>query len=281
MGNKQAEPLSAAPKIECTFSDNENEIFCKLNKDKSIPFSPDLALKIPSNRKTSNIEGVGAMTEIKAIRSDGKVTSSGVTSYIVIDRTQHQGDPILDTRSTGAPEWGFLHSIPFVASKLTKPDAFKRFIRRWGRCASCPNCRKHYNAKVKATDISKLNHMGVAKFYNDLHNEVNSDNKKELWSLDKNLIWYRDSHKAIWQYGLCRGLYHAAIAVSREDFIKLLDAISELFEGMEFKKSIKAVVQKLKIEKTYQPFRCVWENFDTRKIGYDQAYEEIKRLVIN
>ena len=274
MGNAVPGPAHAAPKLEC--ATEGDQILCGKEK---FEYKNGLGMRF-ADEKTNVFPPQKLNMKLIPIPKDILLKNTMTETSVVTVRRPQGNEPILDVKETGPSEWGWLHSIQYICSPKVTGKQLKRFVKRWGRCASCPKCRDHYGTKVKATNLNNLTIIDVGKFYNDLHNEVNQERGKKIWSFDDHCKWYKANHSKVWQYGLARGLYHAAISVNREEFIKLLDCVADLFYGLKIGKSIKKLVAVLQSNKNINPIYIVWKYFDTRGMKYDDVKSELKKLIL-
>lgn len=91
--------------------------------------------------------------------------------------------------------WEILHGIAECAGRAVLPDdevrEWQKFVKLTGDILPCDKCRPHYAAYLKlhpATHFAKIPYSSlktsVKTFFWELHNEVNTDNGKPVFSYD-------------------------------------------------------------------------------------------------
>jgi len=87
----------------------------------------------------------------------------------------------------GPPAWTFLHTVTYnYPENPTEDDKrnFYNFFMSLQHVLPCEKCKEHYKQNIQKYDLN--NSLGsrqeLVKWLIDLHNDVNRDNGKPVWS---------------------------------------------------------------------------------------------------
>lgn len=85
----------------------------------------------------------------------------------------------------GPPAWTFLHSVtlnyPDNPSSEHKTN-YKNFFESLGDVLPCPTCKKHYKENIIKHPIRLDSKDDLTKWLVDIHNKVNEQNDKTIFS---------------------------------------------------------------------------------------------------
>ena len=87
----------------------------------------------------------------------------------------------------GPPAWTFLHTVTYnYPENPTEDDKrnYHNFFMNLQHILPCEKCKEHYKQNIQKYDLN--NSLGsrqeLVKWLIDLHNDVNKDNGKSVWS---------------------------------------------------------------------------------------------------
>ena len=87
----------------------------------------------------------------------------------------------------GPPAWTFLHTVTYnYPENPTEDDKrnFYNFFMNLQYVLPCEKCKEHYKQNIQKYDLK--NSLGsrqeLVKWLIDLHNDINRDNGKQVWS---------------------------------------------------------------------------------------------------
>jgi hypothetical protein len=87
----------------------------------------------------------------------------------------------------GPPAWTFLHTVTYnYPENPTEDDKrnFYNFFMNLQHVLPCEKCKAHYKQNIQKYDLK--NNLGsrqeLVKWLIDLHNDINKDNGKQVWS---------------------------------------------------------------------------------------------------
>ena len=102
-------------------------------------------------------------------------------------------DPII----WGPSAWTFLHSITFQypdePTDLDKRKYFT-FFNSLKNVLPFPNCQEHYEKNFEKIEIRLDNREGLIEWLIDIHNEVNRNSGKKVYSYDEVYQLYNDMY---------------------------------------------------------------------------------------
>ena len=100
----------------------------------------------------------------------------------------------------GPPAWTFLHTVTFnYPENPTEDDKknFYDFFMNLQYVLPCEKCKAHYKQNLKKYDLK--NNLGsrqdLVKWLIDLHNDINKDNGKPVWSYSEVYNKYQSMYK--------------------------------------------------------------------------------------
>lgn len=101
----------------------------------------------------------------------------------------------------GPPAWTFLHTVTYnYPENPTEDDKrnFYNFFMNLQHVLPCEKCKAHYKQNIKKYDLK--NNLGsrqdLVKWLIDLHNDVNKDNGKPIWSYSEVYNKYQNMYKS-------------------------------------------------------------------------------------
>ena len=101
----------------------------------------------------------------------------------------------------GPPAWTFLHTVTYnYPENPTEDDKrnFYNFFMNLQHVLPCEKCRSHYKQNIQKYDLN--NSLGsrqeLVKWLIDLHNDINKDNGKPVWSYSDVYNKYQDMYKS-------------------------------------------------------------------------------------
>ena len=99
----------------------------------------------------------------------------------------------------GPPAWTFLHTVTYnYPEKPTDDDKrnFYNFFMSLQHVLPCNKCKAHYQKNIQKYDLSESldSRENLVKWLIDLHNDVNRDNGKPVWSYSEVYNKYREMY---------------------------------------------------------------------------------------
>ena len=101
----------------------------------------------------------------------------------------------------GPPAWTFLHTVTYnYPDNPTEDDKrnFYNFFMSLQHVLPCEKCKEHYKQNIQKYDLN--NSLGsrqeLVKWLIDLHNDINKDNGKPVWSYSDVYNKYQDMYKS-------------------------------------------------------------------------------------
>lgn len=101
----------------------------------------------------------------------------------------------------GPPAWTFLHTVTYnYPENPTEDDKrnFYNFFMNLQHVLPCEKCKAHYKQNIKKYDLK--NNLGsrqeLVKWLIDLHNDINRDNGKPVWSYSEVYNKYQNMYKS-------------------------------------------------------------------------------------
>ena len=101
----------------------------------------------------------------------------------------------------GPPAWTFLHTVTYnYPENPTEDDKrnFYNFFDSLQHVLPCEKCKAHYKQNIKKYDLK--NNLGsrqeLVKWLIDLHNDINKDNGKPVWSYSEVYNKYQNMYKS-------------------------------------------------------------------------------------
>jgi len=101
----------------------------------------------------------------------------------------------------GPPAWTFLHTVTYnYPENPTEDDKrnFYNFFMNLQHVLPCEKCKAHYKQNIQKYDLK--NSLGsrqeLVKWLIDLHNDINKDNGKPVWSYSDVYNKYQDMYKS-------------------------------------------------------------------------------------
>ena len=101
----------------------------------------------------------------------------------------------------GPSAWLFLHSISFQYPE--PPDDhdknnYQGLFESLQHTLPCPKCKEHYKEKLQEKPINLESRDGLIQWVIDIHNEVNGDNGKKIYSREE----VEDLYKSKFNYSI-------------------------------------------------------------------------------
>ena len=99
----------------------------------------------------------------------------------------------------GPPAWTFLHTVTYnYPMNPTDDDKrnFYNFFMSLQHVLPCNKCKAHYQQNIQKYDLSESldSRENLVKWLIDLHNDVNRDNEKPIWSYSDVYNKYREMY---------------------------------------------------------------------------------------
>ena len=99
----------------------------------------------------------------------------------------------------GPPAWTFLHTVTYNYPENPTDDDkrnFYNFFMNLQHVLPCEKCKAHYKQNIKKYDLSESldSRENLVKWLIDLHNDVNRDNGKSIWSYSEVYNKYREMY---------------------------------------------------------------------------------------
>ena len=99
----------------------------------------------------------------------------------------------------GPPAWTFLHTVTYnYPENPTDNDKrnFYNFFMSLQHVLPCNKCKAHYQQNIQKYDLSESldSRENLVKWLIDLHNVVNRDNGKPVWSYSEVYNKYREMY---------------------------------------------------------------------------------------
>ena len=101
----------------------------------------------------------------------------------------------------GPPAWTFLHTVTFnYPENPTEDDKrnFYNFFDSLQHVLPCEKCKGHYKQNIQKYNLK--NNLGsrqeLVKWLIDLHNDINKDNGKPVWSYSEVYNKYQNMYKS-------------------------------------------------------------------------------------
>jgi len=102
----------------------------------------------------------------------------------------------------GPPAWTFLHTVTYnYPENPTDNDKrnFYNFFMSLQHVLPCNKCKAHYQQNIQKYDLSESldSRENLVKWLIDLHNDVNRDNGKPVWSYSEVYNKYGEMYNQI------------------------------------------------------------------------------------
>ena len=99
----------------------------------------------------------------------------------------------------GPPAWTFLHTVTYNYPENPTDDDkrnFYNFFMSLQHVLPCNKCKAHYQQNIQKYDLSESldSRENLVKWLIDLHNDVNRDNGKPVWSYSEVYNKYREMY---------------------------------------------------------------------------------------
>ena len=99
----------------------------------------------------------------------------------------------------GPPAWTFLHTVTYNYPENPTDDDkrnFYNFFMSLQHVLPCNKCKAHYRQNIQKYDLSESldSRENLVKWLIDLHNNVNKDNGKPIWSYSEVYNKYREMY---------------------------------------------------------------------------------------
>ena len=100
----------------------------------------------------------------------------------------------------GSGAWTFLHTITLNYPENPSEDDkqnHKDFFHNLKNVIPCPNCKEHYNINLQKfpIDVHLESKEKLVKWLINIHNEVNIQNHKKVYSYDEVIKLYDNMYK--------------------------------------------------------------------------------------
>ena len=89
--------------------------------------------------------------------------------------------------------WLFFHKL--TMNNNNKPKKYINFFQSFKHVIPCNNCKIHYIRRFNFPTKIMQNNLKNGKIFEwtiDLHNEINKNNNKEIWSYEKAIKYYSE-----------------------------------------------------------------------------------------
>lgn len=101
----------------------------------------------------------------------------------------------------GPPAWTFLHTVTYnYPENPTEDDKrnFYNFFMNLQHVLPCEKCKGHYKQNIKKYDLKNNldSRQELVKWLIDLHNDINKDNGKPVWSYSEVYNKYQNMYKS-------------------------------------------------------------------------------------
>ena len=101
----------------------------------------------------------------------------------------------------GPPAWTFLHTVTYnYPENPTEDDKrnFYNFFDSLQHVLPCEKCKGHYKQNIQKYDLNNSlgSRQDLVKWLIDLHNDINKDNGKPVWSYSEVYNKYQDMYKS-------------------------------------------------------------------------------------
>ena len=101
----------------------------------------------------------------------------------------------------GPPAWTFLHTVTYNYPENPSDNDKKNyhnFFMTLQHVLPCEKCKGHYKQNIQKYDLNNSldNRDDLVKWLIDLHNEVNRDNGKRVWSYSEVYNKYDNLHNS-------------------------------------------------------------------------------------
>ena len=101
----------------------------------------------------------------------------------------------------GPPAWTFLHTVTYnYPENPTEDDKrnFYNFFVNLQYVLPCEKCKAHYKQNIKKYDLKNNldSRQELVKWLIDLHNDINRDNGKPVWSYSEVYNKYQNMYKS-------------------------------------------------------------------------------------
>jgi len=101
----------------------------------------------------------------------------------------------------GPPAWTFLHTITYNYPENPSDNDKKNyhnFFMNLQHVLPCEKCKGHYKQNIQKYDLNNSldNREDLVKWLIDLHNDVNRDNGKRVWSYSEVYNKYDNLHNS-------------------------------------------------------------------------------------
>ena len=99
----------------------------------------------------------------------------------------------------GPPAWTFLHTVTYNYPENPTDDDkrnFYNFFMSLQHVLPCNKCKAHYQQNIQKYNLSESldSRENLVKWLIDLHNDINRDNKKPVWSYSEVYNKYREMY---------------------------------------------------------------------------------------
>lgn len=245
-----AAPSTKESTVSVDEKKQERSIIFRQNSD-SLFYSQNLAETIVCERMPLNKHGMvklvckssGKRYQCKIITHDpeGRIQVLTMSEAWRSEDKKDANVTALVASITGVCSWSTLHSIPYLRDKPVSSSKIAKFVRRFGRCMTCPKCHNHFTEFAKTRDIDEIKDMTDLHIWLcTLHNEINVQNDKVEWKPSRTHEYYKLVAKNNWKKNLLPFLYFTITVPGRQkDHQSLLRSLSSLSsDNCEFKRPL-------------------------------------------